>query len=107
MVPAHFVMSELLMFFIFYLQLDTICALALAIGPNNLSIFIPVVQKQMQRHKVQHEKFSKLANKLLTHNQWTNNTADWEANNAWLDELIPDSSSRESTQNPLPDIPCK
>ena len=72
------------------LQLDTICALALAIGPDNLAIFVPVVLKQMQRHKIQHEKFSKLAAKLLNHDPpCMSNAADWEANNAWLEELIP------------------
>lgn len=86
------------------MQLDTICALALAIGLENLAVFVPVVQKQMQRHKIQHEKFSKLAAKLLSHDPpCMSNATDWEANNAWLDEMAP-AAKQDLNSYQLPDI---
>lgn len=86
-------------------QLDTICALAQAIGPANLAIFVPVIQKLMQRHKIHHEKFARLAGKLLAHDPPCMSSADdWESSNAWMDELAPPPKP-ETLMSSLPDAP--
>ena len=89
------------------MQLDTICALAQAIGPANLAIFVPVIQKLMQRHKIHHEKFARLAGKLLAHDPPCMSSADdWESSNAWMDELAPPPKP-ETLMSSLPDAPSE
>ena len=87
------------------MQLDTICALAQAIGPSLLAIFVHVIQKLMQRHKIHHEKFARLAAKLLAHDPPCMSEAqDWETSNAWLDTLVPPPRPETLTSS-LPDAP--
>lgn len=85
--------------------MDTICALAQAIGPDNLAIFVPVIQKLMQRHKTQSDKFTRLAAKLLAHDPpCMSDAQDWESGNAWMDLLAPPPRPETLTSS-LPDAP--
>lgn len=45
--------------------LDTICALAVALGPD-FAIFIPTLRKVAAKHRLQHDWFERLAGKLLS-----------------------------------------
>ena len=59
----------------------------------------------MQRHKLHHEKFQRLAAKLLTHDPPCMSEAiDWESSNAWMDHLAPPPKP-ETLSSSLPDAP--
>ncbi|KAK9806315.1 hypothetical protein WJX72_010074 [[Myrmecia] bisecta] len=69
--------------------MDTITALALPLGPD-FAIFAPTIKKTMAAHKMQHERFTRLCNKLLKHEPPCMSEAeDWESANGWLDQLAP------------------
>lgn len=86
-------------------QLDTVCALSQAIGPANLAIFVPLLQKLAMRHKVHSEAFSRLAQQLLAHDPpCMSNAPDWESAHGWLNSLAPPPKP-ETLSSSLPEAP--
>eukprot|EP00878_Enallax_costatus_P008272 GHUV01008648.1.p1 GENE.GHUV01008648.1~~GHUV01008648.1.p1 ORF type:complete len:2405 (+),score=620.50 GHUV01008648.1:939-7217(+) len=66
--------------------LDTICALAVALG-QDFNIFVPTIDKIVTRHRVQHEWFSRLAQKLNAEPPCCSDAEDWEDAGGWAAEL--------------------
>ncbi|DBA66640.1 TPA: hypothetical protein ACH3X2_002209 [Trebouxia sp. C0005] len=84
--------------------LDTICSLALALGPD-FPIFAPTVRKIMVKHRIAHDQFSQLAVKLVkAAPPCMSSGDDWEPTLAALEELnLSLEHDNPAALTPLPD----
>ncbi|BDA44527.1 Serine/threonine-protein kinase TOR [Coccomyxa sp. Obi] len=80
---------------------DTICSVAIALGPD-FALFVPTISRAMARHKMVHERFARLAERVtLQEPPCMSDADDWESNNRWIDDLVPPPEP----VNSLPTLP--
>ena len=80
--------------------LDTLCSIALAVGPD-FAVFVPTVKKIMLRRRVQsHATFSRIAQGLLQHEApCMSEACDWETSSSYLTaEHLPKTRFDKSSQ---------
>ncbi|GBF92738.1 hypothetical protein Rsub_05107 [Raphidocelis subcapitata] len=67
--------------------LDTMCSLAVALG-QDFNIFIPTIAKVAARHRLSHERFERLAARLLgAEPPCMSDAEDWEGAGGWAPEI--------------------